>query len=320
MKANRCRRAIAMVLFLLLACTTCMTPVALASGVDVQRQATLSVYFGKDGAGFADVPFAIYRVADVSESGHYTLTGDFADYPVTLQGLDSAGWRALAQTLDAYVARDGLQPLQAGKTGANGQVAFSTLQAGLYLVRGESTRQGEERHTPEPLLVSLPAQAQAGARDYDVSVSCKFDSVPDTGATVTRKVIKVWKNDGEGAARPEEISVQLLENGAVVETVTLGEHNHWEYTWQGLNGHSTWQVVEEQTPTGYSVCVVREGTTFVLTNTYASGTLLTPTPVPSNIPQTGMLWWPVPLLACAGLLLLVVGCIVRRGHGERDGQ
>lgn len=64
--------------------------------------------------------------------------------------------------------------------------------------------------------------------------------------------------------------MQLLENGAVVETVTLGEHNHWEYTWQGLNGHSTWQVVEEQTPTGYSVCVVREGTTFVLTNTYAS--------------------------------------------------
>ena len=56
--------------------------------------------------------FCTYRVADVTETGGYRLTGDFKEYPVALEGLTSSEWRALAQTLDSYAARDGLTPLQ----------------------------------------------------------------------------------------------------------------------------------------------------------------------------------------------------------------
>ncbi len=38
-----------------------------------------------------------------------------------------------------------------------------------------------------------------------------------------------------------------------------------------------------------------------------------PTPhTPPELPQTGQLWWPVPVLACGGLLSLLIGIIVRR--------
>ena len=36
-----------------------------------------------------------------------------------------------------------------------------------------------------------------------------------------------------------------------------------------------------------------------------------------TLPQTGLLWWPVPVLICAGLLLLLLGLLRRKGasHG-----
>lgn len=37
-----------------------------------------------------------------------------------------------------------------------------------------------------------------------------------------------------------------------------------------------------------------------------------------DLPQTGMLWWPVPILAIAGLMLLIVGIIRRRAGGYDD--
>ena len=41
-----------------------------------------------------------------------------------------------------------------------------------------------------------------------------------------------------------------------------------------------------------------------------------PTPPPTepdpSLPQTGQLWWPVPVLICAGLLLFVVGMVLNR--------
>ena len=36
-----------------------------------------------------------------------------------------------------------------------------------------------------------------------------------------------------------------------------------------------------------------------------------------DLPQTGQLWWPVPMLAGAGVLLLLAGLIQRR-RGEYD--
>lgn len=36
-------------------------------------------------------------------------------------------------------------------------------------------------------------------------------------------------------------------------------------------------------------------------------------PKPPKLPQTGQLWWPVPILACGGLVFVLVGLIRRKG-------
>lgn len=49
-----------------------------------------------------------------------------------------------------------------------------------------------------------------------------------------------------------------------------------------------------------------------------STTPATPTTPGEKLPQTGQLWWPVPVLLAVGLLLVVLGLVRRRGnaHGE----
>ena len=318
---NKLWKRITAALLSFLACMACGTAAVFADEkIDTEATASLTVFFGKDGEGFSNVEFRIYRVAGGSETGGYTLSGVFQDYPVVLEGLDSSGWRALAQTLDAYAARDGLPPLQTKRTGRDGQAEFTGLAAGLYLIRGDRYGAGGKTYTPEPMLVTLPVLTQENEWNYNVEVSCKFESEDSSSDRVQRSVLKIWEDDGNEKNRPKEISVQLLENGTVVDTVTLHAENNWEHTWESLTADSKWQVAEAETPAGYTVSVAQEGTVFVMTNTYSAGPSSPPPSTPPTAPQTGMLWWPVPLLVCGGLFLLATGCLIRSRRGEQDDE
>ena len=298
--------------------------------IDTGRETSLTLRFSRDETGFSGVEFRLYRVADVSDAAHFTLSGDFAAYPVSLDHLDSSGWRALAQTLDAYASRDGLVPMRTAETGADGKVLFDHLSAGMYLVTGENYVSGRYTYMPESFMVTLPSLNQdTDEWVYDAVASCKYDrdyDPPGGGggdpSDLSRKVLKIWKDDGNEAERPESISVQLLRNGQVYDTVTLNASNNWRYNWYELDDSDEWQVVENGTPEGYTVSISRQGITFVMTNTKTSPGGTTPggdnpsggsggssatgwlSPI---LPQTGALWWPVPFMAAAGLLLFIIG-------------
>ena len=312
--------------------------------IDTSEPVSLTIQYPCQGA-----TFRIYRVAEVSAYGEYTLTGDFKDYPVALEQPDQAGWRALASTLEGYVARDGLQPLAEGKTDENGRLTFSGLEPGLYLVTGEKHTTGGVTYTPEPFLVSLPGLDGKDNWVYDVTADPKYGQEKEPGGnpdggTVKRKVLKVWDDDGGEEKRPESVTVQLLRNGEVYDTVTLSEENGWSHTWTGLDKDDTWQVVEADVPDGYTVTVTREGITFVVTNTRSKDNPDEPEPgeeIPDNppptgsqepgeglpegplpqgpaLPQKGTLWWLVPLLACGGMALFLMGWARRRSEGRDE--
>ena len=312
MKAQNILKRFIILLLIFLLGVSCMTMTAFAYGnIETGREGSFSVYFGEKGIGFSGADFSIYRVAAIAEDGTYTLIGDFARYPVRLENLDSSGWRALAQTLEAYAARDEIIPLTTRKTGADGSFRITGLFTGLYLVTGGRYVNGNTVYTPEPMLVSIPGLDADGKWDYSMEVSCKFNQEDIKDSTVSRKVQKVWKDDGNEEKRPENITVQLLENGNVADTVILNQGNNWEYMWSDLDSNSKWQIVEVHVPDGYTVTATQEGSIFVLTNTH-------PGKQPPKLPQTGMLWWPVPLLICAGLAFLIIGLILWRKQGDSD--
>ena len=113
-----------------------LLPQALAAGlIETDRPVTLTVRFFHDKAPVSGAPFSLYRVADVSAYGEFTLTGDFKDDPVRLDDRSSDGWRALAETLRAFVLRDSRKPLDSGVTGSTCLLTFpnrqKTLRPGL---------------------------------------------------------------------------------------------------------------------------------------------------------------------------------------------
>ena len=138
---------------------------------------------GKTGRILRGFPVSLYRVADISASGAFTLAGDFRSYPVSLENLTSSGWRALAQTLSAYVYRDGIRPLAQQETSRYGEARFSRLSTGLYLLIGEQYRDGSYIYTPEPMLVSLPGKS--GERwDYQVKPTASLTATKSPPARI----------------------------------------------------------------------------------------------------------------------------------------
>lgn len=317
----------------LLAAVLCLlTSVAQAAGsIDLSRKPTLTLTYRDGKTALSGAKFSICRVADADETGELTVRSEFDEFDLDIRGKNDRRWREMAQTLESYVLRRELTPADSGKTDKTGMLTFptqgKTLAAGLYLVIGERHTQDGNDYDAEPFFVLLPTQdLENNEWVYDVSANVKFGKtpVPDDGDTVTRKVLKVWDDDGAEDSRPQEITVELLRNGKVYDTVKLSEKNNWRYTWLDLDADARWSVTEK-TVSGYTVSITREGITFVVTNTKKPDRTDTPdTPVkPSNpskpsspakptLPQTGAVWWHVEALALSGLVFLILGALDRK--------
>lgn len=285
---------LALVLALLLALP------AMAAG-----SAGLTIYHERE-----NVRFDLYHVAVASDSG-WQPTDDFAAYPVTLPDEDSpaADWRAAAETLAAYVAQDTPTPAASGRV-ASGSVQFGALEEGLYLAIGETVQQNNTLYIPVPVLIHVQG---------DTAVTIKAEETAVTPEPVEYTVAKVWQG-GENA-RPLSVTVQLLCDGQPDRTVSLNALNGWRYTWTSEPGH-LWQVAEQNVPDGFAVAVEQDGLAFTVTNTWQEpqqpGSPDQPgsTPVPGTppmgqtggtLPQTGQLWWPVPLLLALGVACVGIG-------------
>lgn len=270
--------------------------------------------------------YSLYRVAAFSETEEFKLEKPFSDYQVQLEGLDNEGWRALAETLAGYVERDGLQPLDKKEADEQGHLKWEDLQRGLYLVLGEKVKDEQYVYTPMPSLVTVPNRSEEGSWDYNVVIRPKYNKEEiQQDEKTDYTVIKIWKDKQNKKVRPEKIQVQLLQDGKIYDTVELSEKNNWKYTWKQLHTGFKWTVVEKEVPKNYTVTSTQEKTSFVIKNTYAApgenggaggnngtggsggtggngGGSGKP-----GLPQTGQLWWPVPILTVLGFLLFVIG-------------
>lgn len=320
-------RLCAIFLSLLCVAALCPTQAFAAGAIDLSKEVELTISYQHKGTAVAGIPFDLYYVADVDTYCTFTLAGDFAQYPVQVNDLTSDEWKTAAETLKSYADRDQRQPLESGETGADGRLRFpgkqSALKPGLYLVVGRTATVAGYTYTTEPFLVALPSlEKKTDTWTYSVNTVPKYtrDEVPPTPdkETVDRKAVKVWKDNGYEKQRPKKVTVQLLKNGSVYDTVTLQAENNWRYSWKKLpkwkDGQLIdWRVVEKE-QSGYTVTVTQEGGTFLVTNTYRPDH---PTPPgdsnkkPSKLPQTGMLWWPVPVLAVCGILFVIVGTLTK---------
>ncbi len=337
----KCRRRIAVLLAMVALVFLLPFSVLAAGTIDTDRNVSLTISYKYGSTSLSGAKFDLYRVAAVDAQGELPVTEPFSGFHVDIRGKNDDAWRRLASTLESYVLRDNVAVTDSGEASGQGELGLpggqSRGQPGLYLVTGYRLRKGSYRYEAAPFMVMLPElDTVSNTWKYDVTVSPKYDRErvrdddDDEEDTITRKVLKVWEDDGYTSRRPSRITVDLLRDGRVYDTVTLSASDNWRYTWDDLDEDYSWRVAERDVDDDYNVTVTREGITFVMTNTYTRGTIKdisdgdTPTgtisdnPIPraffgTKLPQTGQLWWPVPVLAAVGLLLIVVGLLRRRG-------
>lgn len=262
-----------MLVFTLVAPTT----VFAAGPIEPNRDATLTVTFKDGTTPIAGTNFDIYKVADTDEYAKMTLTSQFSSYPIETDGLDQKGWQELATTLNGYAKRDNLTVSKTAIIDGNGEFTV-TLQPGLYLVVGERKTIGEYTYSPAPFMIFLPgSNTTDNTWDYNVAADVKYTKErkpnpptppdPPTPVAVTRKVLKIWDDNGFEAQRPKFVTVQLLCDGKVYDTQELSEENLWRYTWNDLPEEHEWLVVEKELRDYYTK-VSLEGITFTITNKY----------------------------------------------------
>ena len=273
----------------LLVLVLCMMPLrAFAQDLDFNRVGSISVtLMDRDGkTPITGAELSLYYVATVgvnnSNNLSYTFTDVFKDCGC---GLDDP---ALSVKLDAFVQEHSVSAEKL-VTDAHGNAAFTNLPLGLYFVKQTGAVAGYAPCTS--FLVTVPSQSADGYV-YDVNASPKTDIARLTDITIR----KVWNTDASAKAT-DSVTVQLLKDGIVVETATLSAKNDWQVTYTDMPESDAYSIVEVNIPKGFTATYAQKGYTFTVTNT-------------ASLAQTGQLIWPIPILAMAGLCLIVVGTIV----------
>lgn len=282
---------------------------AAAGDVELGRDTTLTVYARYDGTPIQGMALEAYRVSSVDGVGELTVLPEFETYreALDIRGENDSAWQQMAQTLERFVTEENIAPTQTITTNEKGIAAFGVLEKGLYLLRADAMTQNGKVYAIAPCFVLLPGKNQGDAWEYQVEAWVKPSENPEyTQITV----IKNWLDNCTPAHEHPQITVKLWHDEELVDTITLPKDGKWSYTWYGLSTLGTWKVTEEPVEGYTQQSVQQEGYTFTITNVCENYKK------PEKLPQTGQLWWPVPVLICLGLVCLILGSFARRKDKE----
>lgn len=256
----------------------------------------------------AGMRFDVYLISTVDHTGELTVTDTYKGFDLDIRGENDDAWKAMAGTLSDYITENKIKSSLSAETDKSGLVSFPGIDKGLYLVMGQNMVKDGYVYSATPFFVMLPSQDEHGTGwVYAITANPKIGVKP---VLEDFEVIKIWKDEGHENLRPREITVTLLCDGVEYDTVILSKENNWKYIWENLDTNYTWTVVEARVPGYNEPEVQQDGNTFTVTNTYT-------TPgKPPKLPQTGQLWWPVPVLIAAGLFFVLIGLLCRKGSQD----
>lgn len=110
-------------------------------------------------------------------------------------------------------------------------------------------------------------------------------------------VVKVWQDEDDKAGkRPDAVTVQLIRDGSVVQTVVLSQDNFWQFTFTRLDTTAEYTVKEIAVGDYTAVYSGNAATGVVITNTYTEGTTEPGTPPDPEPPVPELIDIPVKVL------------------------
>ena len=295
-------------MFALMLATIGLSAPAATAATAPEGSPTVTYQYQEAALNNADIN--LYRLADWSAKGGYTPTGDFANhtaYPVDwdILNADQQTLRDFANTMAGYIAVNKPAAENTLKTDSAGVATFNQLKDGLYLAVVAPYQGNVLTCQTAAMLVALPNVHKDAAEQRTLSIEPKADcAVPPT---TTISVTKVWK-DKDQSKRPESVTMNLLQDGKIYDSIMLNNANDWKYTWKGLQAKHEYTVVEANVPGNYTALVDRENNDYTVTNTAKTGSAKTGASV-------AIIAVIVVVLAAAGIAIAVV---VRKKNTSED--
>lgn len=252
----------------------------------------------------------LYHVADISDEGNYHYTEAFSkaseETNIRLDQLKtSEQLKEAAITLKGYAVNQKAVTKKADSS----TLTFDHLQTGLYLITTDLLEYKGQTYTYLPYLIQVP---QDGENHVAIDFT-KYSKIPSHEYSI----VKHWQD--HGTKHPDKIEVELYEDTKYVKTIILSASHNYAYSWK--SDHVTNYSIKEKKVPGYKgivSCTSHDTKTeYVITNT-KTGTHSSLTSHKGSQVKTGdstqLAHW-VTLMACAGLLFIIVGKVLKH---EKD--
>lgn len=301
MKQNKNNRFAALLLVLCMA-VCCALPAlaapAASANIDLSRTGSMDVtlYDHQNDVPLRGGALTVYKVADVARTNgdlHFVYTADFTGCGIALGDLTDS---TLASRLEAKL------PARAAgtthKISEQGIVSFDALPLGLYLVVQTENSKGYE--AINSFLVSLPMADESGWL-YTVDATPKVGA-PTQEVTPPEPETPSKPSEPDKPSEPEKPS----EPDKPTQPGTPDEPDNPDMP---VNPNDPNRPVSPGTPDN----PVNPGNP---DNPVAPGNPDSPVapgrPDGNALPQSGQLNWPIPFMACSGVLLFAVGWVLDR--------
>ena len=288
--------------------------ISAAENIDFNHSHSLAVTAVYEQKPISGMQFDAYLISTVDKNGELKVLDRYVKYKndLDIRGKADERWHAIAQVLTQEIIIDkNLKPSYSSVTDTSGVATFTDIPMGLYFIMSSTLKKDSYIYTTSSFFVMLPEQDLSNNTwNYDVVANAKPEYKP---IMADYEVIKVWEDDCHTDQRPKSITISLICDGEVYDTVTLPHNEAWSYTWKGLDTNHQYTVTEKK-EYGYKDPEIQQyGNTFIVTN-ICDNPYTNIKPNNPNLPQTGQLWWPVPLLIIFGLLFVAIGVIQNRGN------
>ena len=306
------KRISAFLVLCALVLTFCVTALA-ANTIDTSRTGSVTVEMEYNDTAVTGGTLVIYYVGEVSYSNgsyYFTLTDDFDDFTGAKTYTESSALTdEAADAIYEYVVENSLEITQS-KQNLTGTVVFSGLKVGLYLVVQTVASDGYEAFLP--FLISVPMYEDDGY-EYNVTAYGKFSLVSSITEEPTSPEEETTSPSEEETTSPSEeetTSPSEEETTSPSEEETTTSLPEEEETTSPSEEETTTPSEEETTPSEEEETTPEEETT--------TPDEETTTPDEPTLPQTGSSNWLIPVMAGVGIVLFILGWILKYGRRKKE--
>lgn len=263
----------------------------------------------------AGVDVKLYRVCSMTDTGEVAPTEDFKELSISPE-YDTVGEADSVRSQALSMVTSNTDVTYTTKTDADKKARFTNIEKGIYLVVIDPYKNGDKEYGIDSAIVMIPEETNDNTWDYDLEIELKgFEIVKQ------KNVINViWNDEDDKSKRPESVEVTFTSGNETV-TVTVDSENGWKA--------EVWLENKEWTVTSLTV----DGYTYTVTpgdhtyNITYDKVKVEPQPEKKEtvvieiggkeeeVPDTGLLWWPVSLLAVAGVSSVAYG-VIRHKHND----